>query len=205
MPVRLVRGIPGGARIEVLLANVGSRLGRFERAGDSLRVGAVATIAGVFERLTRRPYRPGEDPIHDLVHNADTFAAAVDGIPEWISLDVAAVADRGAAALKGVGAMTIGPTFAGSPLVGGADADFISDGILWDVKSSKKVELRIRDVHQLLGYTLLDFDDRFEITQVGICSSRFGVTDCWDVEWLLGRSIAEARTEVREVLTATAG
>ena len=169
--------------------------------GDPVRDGAVATIAGVFERLTRRPYGPGDDPVHDLVHDADTFAAAVDGIPEWISLDVAAVAARGATALDGVGALTIGPTFTGSPLVGGADADFISDGVLWDVKSSKKVELRARDVHQLLGYTLLDFDDQFGITQVGICSSRFGVALAWDVEWLLGRSLTDARPEVRAVLT----
>ena len=51
-------------------------------AGDPARVGAVATIAGVFERLTRRPHVPGDDAIHVLVHGAGTFAAALDGILE---------------------------------------------------------------------------------------------------------------------------
>lgn len=139
------------------------------------------------------------------MRDADTFAAAVDGIHQWIALDVAALAARVSDALEVVGALTIGPTFTGPPLAGGADADFISDGVLWDVKSSKKVELRDRDVHQLLGYTLFDFDDQFGITQVGICSSRFGVTGRWDAEWLLGRDIADARTELREILTSSAG
>jgi hypothetical protein len=173
--------------------------------GDPIRDGAVATIAGVFERLTRRPYGPGDDPIHDLVHDAATFDAALDGIPEWIAVDVAAVSVRGAGALDGIGPLTIGPSFAGSALVGGADADVVAAGTLWDVKSSTKVELRARDVHQLLGYTLLDFDDAHEITRVGICSSRYGVAHTWDVEWLLGRPVADARVELEAVLVEAAG
>lgn len=172
--------------------------------GDPLCDGAVATIAGAFERLSRRPYGAGEDWVHDVVHDAVGLDEAVTGIPEWISLDVAAVSQRGASALGStVGPLTVGPTFSGSPAVGGADADFIADGVLWDVKALTNPGLRTRDLHQVIGYTLLDFDDEHQITQVGICSSRYGVARSWDVEWLIGRNLKEARAEVRDVLGAT--
>jgi hypothetical protein len=169
--------------------------------GDPVRDGSVAMVAGVFERFTRRPYQPGVDHVHDAVRAAATFDAALEGIPEWVAVDVATVSARGAGALDGIGPLTIGPSFAGSALVGGADADVIAAGTLWDVKSSTKVELRARDVHQLLGYTLLDFDDTHRITRVGICSSRYGVAHTWDVEWLLGRPLTGARTELAAVLS----
>jgi hypothetical protein len=171
--------------------------------GDALRDGAVATIAGVFERFTRRPYGIGEDPVHDVVHYSASLDEAVVGVPEWISLDVAALSKRGASALGSiVRPLTVGPTFSGSSVVGGADADFIADGVLWDVKALTKAELRTRDLHQVIGYALLDFDDEHRISKVGICSSRYGVAQSWDVEWLIGRNLKEARAEVRSVLGA---
>jgi hypothetical protein len=173
--------------------------------GDAGHDGALDTIAGVFEQFTRRAYVAGEHPIHDVVRNADTWTEAMSGIPEWIAVDVSEVSERGAGVLGQLGPLTIGPSFGGSPLVGGADADFIAEGVLWDVKSSKTVELRARDIHQLLGYALLDFDDASQITEVAICSSRFGVTQRWPVDWLLGRRIAEARAEVARLLTAVPG
>jgi hypothetical protein len=61
------------------------------------------------------------------------------------------------------------PTFAGSSDVGGADADFILGDCLWEVKTTKNLNATaLRDCFlQLVGYSLLDYDDRYGIRRVG--------------------------------------
>ncbi len=71
----------------------------------------------------------------------------------------------------------LNPTFAGSSLVGGADADLIADGCLIEIKTSKDSRIRPEWIHQLVGYLLLDDDDRRAIRTVGIYMSRQGGTD----------------------------
>lgn len=78
------------------------------------------------------------------------------------------------------GPWAIGPTFAGSRLVGGAGADLIAAGLLLDLKvtlgdkrrdGTRRLSLNTAEVHQLVGYTLLDFDDTYRISEVGIFSA----------------------------------
>jgi hypothetical protein len=71
----------------------------------------------------------------------------------------------------------------GSQLVGGADADLIAAGLLVDLKvtlgdkrrdGTRRLSLDKAEVYQLVGYTLLDFDDIYRIGEVGIFSARYG-------------------------------
>jgi len=77
------------------------------------------------------------------------------------------------------------PTFKGSRMVGGADADFIADHCLWDIKTSIQNRISGDWLYQLLGYVLLDFDDAYQIREVGIYMARQGVRLQWPLQDLL--------------------
>jgi hypothetical protein len=103
------------------------------------------------------------------------------------------------------GMWAIGPTLAGSALIA-ADADLIAGGLLADLKTSKKLSLGVTDLFQLLGYTLLDYDDEFGINMVGIFSARYAYLATWDIGGLLGElagqpvSLYALRGQFRELL-----
>ena len=103
-----------------------------------------------------------------------------------------------------------GMSFAGSHLVGGADADLLVDGLLLDFKSTHKATTMGKaDVYQLAGYALLDFDDEHHIDSVGIYWTRHGVTRTFTLPVffeLLGatESVPELRGHLRRDLTAFA-
>ena len=61
----------------------------------------------------------------------------------------------------------VNATFAGSGLVGGADAQMISNGILIDIKTSRmKAPFTKKDLYQQLGYWLLDTDNRWNLNEI---------------------------------------
>ncbi|MEV1248700.1 UvrD-helicase domain-containing protein [Nonomuraea sp. NPDC050022] len=83
-------------------------------------------------------------------------------------------------------AKTCGPVFAGSADIGGADADFVLDGLLLDCKATiYPHKLGAAEVYQLAGYLLLDYDDRFHIDRVGLYLSRQGGLITWEVQEFL--------------------
>jgi hypothetical protein len=74
--------------------------------------------------------------------------------------------------------LAIDPTFGLSDAVGGADADLIADGLLIDFKSGKGRSLvSAKEIYQLIGYSLLDADDHYAISSVGIHALR------WRARW----------------------
>jgi len=77
------------------------------------------------------------------------------------------------------------PTFVGSQLVGGADADVIAGHWLIDLKTVTASQIERVDLWQILGYALLDFDHSYGIDEVGIYYSRHGVQVVWPVGDLL--------------------
>ncbi|MFI1866938.1 UvrD-helicase domain-containing protein [Streptomyces jumonjinensis] len=86
-----------------------------------------------------------------------------------------------------------GPVFTGSGDIGGADADYICDGLLLDCKATKDPRRLGRDeIYQLAGYLLLDYDDKFRIDHVGLYLSRQGGLITWEVGDFLRRLGAQA-------------
>ncbi|MEU1289773.1 UvrD-helicase domain-containing protein [Kitasatospora sp. NPDC005856] len=103
-----------------------------------------------------------------------------------------------------------GPAFAGSADIGGADADFILDGLLLDCKASTRPQRLGRDeIYQLAGYLLLDYDDDYAIDQVGLYLARQGRLVIWSADEFLTRlgartSLAGMRSRLRAHLRAAA-
>lgn len=106
------------------------------------------------------------------------------------------------------GPWTLGPTFAGSTLIGGADGDLIAAGLLLDIKTTAKPSLPVKDILQVIGYALLDFDDTYRLDSLGIFSARYGYLATWELPSLLselaGRQVdlAAVRDEFRALLLA---
>ncbi|MEY9840662.1 hypothetical protein [Streptacidiphilus sp. EB103A] len=72
-----------------------------------------------------------------------------------------------------------GPVFSGMP----ADGDLLVDGLLIDFKSaSEPLKLPENDIHQLLGYLLLDTRDEYGITSVGWYLTRNATLATWSAE-----------------------
>lgn len=65
--------------------------------------------------------------------------------------------------------------FSGGIALGGAEADLIVDGQLLDVKANRDVRtLLTRELQQLAGYLLLDTNDTFTISSIGLYRTRNG-------------------------------
>ena len=96
----------------------------------------------------------------------------------------------------------LNPTFGkASSLVGGADADFLIDDKLIDIKTTKKLELNLNDFCQIVGYLVLHriggIDERKEIdiSQLGIYYSRYGYLFLFNIHDLIDGDSLQAFTE----------
>ncbi len=96
----------------------------------------------------------------------------------------------------------LNPTFSGSKDVGGADADLIVGKTLIDIKSTKSARLRREDLYQLVGYTLLDYEDVFGLDEVALYLARRPKMVSWRLRPLLEEMAGEAvdPAELREDL-----
>lgn len=106
------------------------------------------------------------------------------------------------------GTWALGPSFTGSRLIK-ADADVITAGLLLDLKTTTaRFSLPVGDLYQIIGYALLDTDDEFGLSQVGLFSARYGHLATWELSSLLGAlaerevSVPALRAEFRELLLA---
>jgi len=79
-----------------------------------------------------------------------------------------------------------------SMLVGGADADFVIDDKLIDIKTTKKLELKLNDFCQVIGYLLLHIisgidgsKELLKINQLGIYYSRYAYLFLFNIQDLI--------------------
>lgn len=93
------------------------------------------------------------------------------------------------------------PVFAGSGAIGGADADFIVAGTLFELKTTKKLDASaVRNaLLQLFGYSLLDYGDEFEIRRVGVYFARHA----WVMAWPLWELIFPPADVVQRSISGT--
>ncbi|MGB8343715.1 MAG: hypothetical protein WCD86_02470 [Ktedonobacteraceae bacterium] len=96
----------------------------------------------------------------------------------------------------------LNPAFAGSSDVGGADADFIVDGCLIDMKATISSQIRADFLYQLAGYLLLDYNDAYHITSVGIYMVRQGLLLKWDVSTFLQKLTGDDHVSLRALRQA---
>lgn len=82
-----------------------------------------------------------------------------------------------------VAPVIVGPEFAGSVDIGGADGDLIVGRCLVEIKTVAPKNPPYSDwVRQLLGYVFLDYDDQYRISEVEIYFARHGVFLKWAVD-----------------------
>lgn len=128
-------------------------------------------------------------PLVDAAQQGDDLDGVIHRVPGGVVEDIRNLLDlyRSTQLLQWADNHAVeNPTFQGSPDVGGADADWIVGRTLWDMKTSKNPVNRFpSDVKQVLGYTLLDYDDRYGIERVGLYYPRFGKTMEWSAVELL--------------------
>jgi hypothetical protein len=79
------------------------------------------------------------------------------------------------------------PIFAGSIAIGGADADFVIGDTVFELKTTKsfKASAIRAALLQLLGYSLLDYDDRFAIRRVGVYFARQEWVAAWPLWYII--------------------
>ena len=96
------------------------------------------------------------------------------------------------------------PVPEGSADLGGADGDFVLDGLLLDCKSTLYPRrIGREEIYQLAGYTLLDYADAFGITAVGFYLSRQGALIDWPLKDFLTMLGADKPvSEFRQLLKA---
>ena len=104
------------------------------------------------------------------------------------------------------------PCFAGSKDVGGADADWITGQTLIDCKATINPMMNASELRphiwQLLGYAGLDWDNEFDLRDLGLYMARQGTWVIWNGDDLCGQasggavnSLEELRELTEEVLT----
>ena len=105
----------------------------------------------------------------------------------------------------------LNPTFTGSGAIGGADADLILNGCLLDIKTTVTPKITNTMLYQIVGYTLLDYEDEYHINELGIYLARQAKTLQWDIRELLDRlhtdtpapPLAELRNQFKKAVQST--
>lgn len=104
------------------------------------------------------------------------------------------------------GRWVIGPTFTRSKLLAGADGDLAAAGLLLELKTSKNLSLALVDVLEVVGYALLDFEDRYRIDTLGVFNARYAKLATWGLQDLLAElagqqvDVADVRADFRRLL-----
>ncbi|MFC1421299.1 UvrD-helicase domain-containing protein [Streptacidiphilus cavernicola] len=146
---------------------------------------------------------------------ATTLTGLLQAVPAYVPTDLAAQMDLAQAPFGPLRALPeaariCGPVFTGSADIGGADADFILDGLLLDCKATTRPrQLGTPEIYQLAGYLLLDYEDRYRIDRVGLYLSRQGHLIQWNAHEFVHRlgataSLPVLRRRLRDHLQAEA-
>jgi hypothetical protein len=196
-----------------LLARVDTH--RTKGSLDDAALTRLCFVASFFEDLART----GEIRRFSMLAQATpatTLDDLIAAVPDYVLDDIdqqLQLADKPFAAFRSLPPHTrvCGPVFTGSSDIGGADADYILDGLLLDCKATKDPRrLGREEIYQLAGYLLLDYDDAFGIRHVGLYLSRQGGLITWETGDFLRRLGAGAplptlRGRLRQHLHTAAG
>jgi hypothetical protein len=144
---------------------------------EMFRAGPTVTVAGPLAQFRFKGVSVGADELLSLAPEA-----ALSQLAAFRRVFETALIPRLA---TWQGRWHLGPTFTGSELLH-ADADLIAAGLLLDLKTSAaKPSLARGDMFQVIGYALLDFDDAYQLTHLGIVSARYAYLTTWPIQELL--------------------
>ena len=160
---------------------------RIPNEAEELTLARFCLILSAFESVHRFRHPSVWPPPYFGDTPPGTAAEFLELVPDgWVE-DAAAL---GAAFVKrypswhGAGAV-LNPSFAGSTDVGGADADLIADGCVWEIKTTTQPGAKGIWLHQLLGYVLLDYWGEYKVDSVGLVLPRQDTNISWPVDRLM--------------------
>ena len=117
--------------------------------------------------------------------------------PQQVTGDTAYGTTENIAAVERMGVRAYVPLT--SSAVSRSEAGLLVDGLLMDIKATVTPKIKSEMIHQLLGYTLLDYADDYRIRHVGIYMARQAYYVRWRLSELLNalgceKSLKELRT-----------
>ncbi|MFC5660931.1 hypothetical protein [Streptomyces nogalater] len=211
-----VHGI-GQALLSELKGQPAARGGSMTRSRpDEERLSRLCFAASHFEEVKRAGLRPGNPLLH--LGPGAVLDDLLGQVPDYVTDDIAgqvelAEADHalGWVTRQPVDRRLCAPVFSGSNDVDGADADFIVDGHLIDCKATTRPDRfgSKKEVYQLAGYLLLDYEDEYRLDKVCFYLSRQGRLVTWPAQEFLGllgarRTLPQLRSALRQVLRGAA-
>lgn len=188
-PAEAARAALHAAGLHLLRVLQGYLAGRVKLTED--QVCQLCFVAAGYEDV----YRTGEVRRHSLLTGASPDTRLRDlaaAVPDYVATDLQRQFALARPVFGGFRALpahrvVCGPVFTGSADIGGADADFIIDGLLLDCKAAvSPSRLGNAEINQLAGYLLLDYDDQYGIDRVGLYLSRQGTAVTWKAGDFLG-------------------
>lgn len=186
---------------------------RANGAGDTgpamraeLELARISIALARYESWYRGGVRP-DDPLHQLGSRPEL--AAIESLYPAAAAEqlvrLIAVARRGLAPLFPASDIETNPVFDAHGIP--ADGDLVIDGLLLDLKTVTRPQLRVEWLWQMIGYALLD-DGRRHLGSVGLYLSRHGWLHRWSLSDLLSRLAGESVTiddAVQEFLVVVGG
>lgn len=187
-----------GASAELRIGMAADRLLQDHSGSDRFGANDVLDRLSVVFARFESVYRSGlsPDPSSGISDGAELHEMLVAQRADIVS-EVKVLTDSLTRLLSGSGTATLvaNPVFSGSSLVGGADADFILDSTLIELKTTKNASVPANDLRQLVSYALLDLVDDYSIRRVALAYPRRPQLLEWDLEELL-RRLGSTRTRL---------
>lgn len=174
---------------------------KFLSRSEELEINCYCFWLALFEQAFRVGRRSTNSLLTQQFDSVSELLAVVKD--EWLE-DLCALSWRFYESCKDLldGEWSLNPTFQGSADIGGADADLIVDSCLIDIKTTINPIITNTMLYQLLGYALLDYEDQYELRNVGIYLSRQGTLATWSLTELADRMFVEEETPPIEDLRA---
>ena len=160
-------------------------------AEDEDQLDRACVVLALYEEVYRAGMRQ-TSPLASLARGADV-ADLLGLVPEAWVRDVAAVCGRVIDTVSFPSPRVLNPTFALSEAVGGADADLVLDRCLVELKTTVDPRLDLRWLRQVIGYVLLDLDDRYRLDSVGLLLPRQAHMAVWPLARLLDLAAGRRR------------
>ncbi|MCY1655559.1 UvrD-helicase domain-containing protein [Streptomyces sp. NPDC052071] len=188
-----------------ILGRLRAHLSDATRRLDDDELTRLCFVTSFFEAIYRNGTFPRKRNLLTLVDEHTTINGLTRAVPAYVLEDIDEqmnLAEKPFAPLRDLPAhqRVCGPTFTGSSDVH-ADADFITGGFLIDCKAVTRPHRLGRDeVQQLAGYLLLDYDNQYDIHDIGFYLARQGTLIRWTVPEFL--TTLGARTPLPQLRTA---
>jgi hypothetical protein len=164
---------------------------------DERLLARYCVILGAFEQIARSGVMSSPVLLNPARRSLPALLASVD--ERWVN-DLCTLSqafyDACGALINHSQSIWLNPVFTGSVDVGGADGDIVADRCLIDIKTTIKPLLNPKWLYQLLGYVLLDYDNKYNLDSVAVYMARQQSLKKWGLTELMYEMSAGKVTDI---------